>query len=147
MAVNYKPEGCQDAIPYLVVKDAKGLIEFLKHTFDVKTVGDMHTDGDKIVHAEVMLGDTMIMMGEASEEFKPMPAMLNVYVKDVDTVYKKGLEAGATSVRELADQFYGDRSGGLVDKWGNQWWISTHIEDVSPEEMDRRVKEFMENQT
>lgn len=146
MAVTYKPDGYQDAIPYLIVDDVKGLIEFMKNTFETKMIGDMHTDGDKVMHAEIMLGDTIIMMGQASEQFKAMPVVLNVYVKDVDTTFKRGLEAGATSIRNVADQFYGDRSGGLADKWGNQWWVSTHVEDVSPEEMERRHKEYMEKQ-
>ena len=79
-------------------------------------------------------------MGEANAQSKPMPTMLYVYVEDVDAVYKRALQAGAKPVRELKDEFYGDRAGGVADPVGNQWWIATHKEDVSSEELRRRME-------
>ncbi|MBZ5496966.1 MAG: VOC family protein [Acidobacteriia bacterium] len=93
-----------------------------------------------VQHAEAKIGDSIIMMGEAQGEWKPKPATLYVYVDDVDAVYRRALQAGATSLREPANQFYGDRSGGVQDESGNQWWIATHIEHVTPEEMARRAQ-------
>jgi PhnB protein len=116
------------------------LIDFLKNVFVATEVERMTQPDGTVRHAEVKIGDSIVMMGEAGEQWKAMPAMLYVYVKDVDATYKKALAAGATSVREPADQFYGDRSCGVQDASGNQWWISTHIEDVAPEEMQKRAK-------
>jgi uncharacterized glyoxalase superfamily protein PhnB len=95
----------------------------------------------KIGHAEVEIGDSIVMLADVPPDGEAMRTMLNIYVEDCDATYKSALAAGAESVREPEDQFYGDRSGGVRDKWGNQYYVSTHIEDVSPEEMERRVKE------
>jgi uncharacterized glyoxalase superfamily protein PhnB len=95
------------------------------------------------MHAEVTIGDSVIMMGEPMGEFKPMPCMIYVYVEDTDAVYKQALKAGATSVMEPADQFYGDRNAGVKDMAGNLWWIATHVEDVAPEELEKRAQAAM----
>lgn len=92
-----------------------------------------------IMHAEVRIGDSVVMMGESGGEFTPMPASIHLYVEDTDATYKRALRAGATSLREPADQFYGDRSAGVKDLAGNHWWIATHKEDVSPEELEKRA--------
>jgi uncharacterized glyoxalase superfamily protein PhnB len=97
------------------------------------------TDG-RIMHAEVKIGDSFVMLGEASGEWKPMPCMIHLFVPDTDAVCASAIRAGAKSLREPADQLYGDRSGGVVDAAGNQWWIATHVEDVAPEEIDRRMR-------
>lgn len=81
------------------------------------------------------------MVASTSEEFGAFPVMMNVYVEDVDATFERAIDHGATSLRPPEDQFYGDRTGGVLDSQGNQWWISTHIEDVSPEEMQRRIEE------
>src|SRR5690606_41491153 len=94
------------------------------------------------IHALICLGASIIMISYWCEEVKPLRPILHTYVEDADAVYNKAIEAGATSIREPENQFYGDRSGGVMDKWGNQWWISTHIEDVSEEELKRREEEF-----
>jgi PhnB protein len=78
------------------------------------------------------------MLGDASPEFEPTRSSIHLYVDDVDADYKRALDAGGTSFREPTDQFYGDRSAGIQDRFGNQWWLATHVEDVSPEEMQRR---------
>jgi len=92
-----------------------------------------------IRHAEARIGDSMVMIGQAGGEWKPKPNTVHVYVPDVDATYKKALAAGATSTREPVTQFYGDRSAGVEDAQGNSWWIATHVEDVSPEEMEKRM--------
>ena len=136
MATNYMPEGYHTVTPYLTVKGASDLVEFLKKAFGAEETFRMG-DGGKITHAEMRIGDSMVMLGDAPDE--PMPGMLHLYVQDVDRLYERALELGATSIREPADQFYGDRSAGVKDRFGNQWWLATHIEDVPPEEMERRA--------
>jgi len=91
-----------------------------------------------VMHAAVRIGDSMLMMGEAQEKWPAMPCMLYLYVKDVDSFYKRAIEAGGKSLREPTNEFYGDRSCGVLDASGNQWWIASHVEDVSPEEMKKR---------
>jgi len=93
------------------------------------------------MHAEVMVGDSPIMLGEPMGQFQPMPASIYVYVPDTDACYQRAIKAGAASLMEPADQFYGDRNAGVRDPAGNVWWIGTHIEDVAPEEIARRAAE------
>ena len=138
MAVSHSPKGYGTVTPYLVVKDAVKLIAFIKSVFGGKELHLMKGPDGRVVHAEMQIGDSKVMLGE-SPEGKVMNALLTVYVPDCDAVYAKALAAGATSVREPADQFYGDRTGGFNDPLGNQWFVSTHIEDVSEEEMQRRM--------
>lgn len=95
------------------------------------------------MHAELRIGDSIVMLGDVAGEFKPMRSTIHLYVNDADTVYRRALQAGATSVREPADQFYGDRNAGVEDPCGNFWWIATHKEDVSPEELERRAAALM----
>jgi len=138
MAVKPIPEGYHTATPYLIGHGTAELIEFLKESFGAQEKErHMRPDG-AIMHAEVRIGDSIVMMGEASDEFKAMPTSIHLYVENVDAAYKRAVQAGGTSLREPADQFYGDRSAGVQDACGNQWWIATHVEDVSPEEMQRR---------
>ena len=143
MAVNYIPNGFHTITPYLIVQDAAGLVEFVKQVFDAEVI-DLVQDNGVIRHGEVRIGDSIVMVSEASDAFPAMPAMLHVYVENMDAVYRRALDAGATSVREPRDEFYGDRSGGVADKFGNQWWIATHIEDISREEIARRAQEMQE---
>jgi PhnB protein len=146
MAVKPIPEGYNTVIPYLVVNGAAGLIDFAKQAFDAKEVGRMGGPDGKIGHAEIKIGDSLIMISDATQQYPARNAMLHVYVTDSDAVYQKAIQAGAKVVREIANQFYGDRSGGVEDRWGNQWWISTHVEDVAPDEMERRAKAAMKQQ-
>ena len=92
------------------------------------------------------IGDWMVMMGEASGQWAPMPASIYLYVNNADAIYKKAMAAGASSIMEPANQFYGDRHGGVKDPSGNMWWIATHVEDVSSEEMGRRAEAYMKKQ-
>lgn len=139
--VDYRPDGFGTVTPYLTVEGADKVIDFLKKAFDVTEVSSCHTTPEgKIMHAEVKIGDSWIMLGEAGGECKASPSNLYVYVKDTDKTYKQALSAGGISTMEPADQFYGDRNAGVKDPAGNTWWIATHIEDVSPEEMEKRAK-------
>ena len=139
MAVKTQPDGYHTVTPYLVVDDVARLIAFLEQVFDGEVTECMKQEDGTINHAEVQLGDSKVMMGQARGEHPAMPAMLYVYVDDVDATYKRALDAGAASVREPTDEFYGDRSGGVNGPCGNQWWMATHKEDVSPDEMQRRA--------
>ena len=138
-AVKPIPDNYHTVTPYLVVPGVAKLIDFLKQTFDAKELVRMPGPGGGVAHAEIKIGDSVVMMGEPMGPQPTMPAQLYVYVKDVDAVYKKALAAGGTSVRDLADQFYGDRNGTVQDPCGNHWGIATHKEDVSPEEMKKRM--------
>jgi uncharacterized glyoxalase superfamily protein PhnB len=135
------PEGFHTVTPYLLVDDAAGLIPFLERAFGATLLGRYDSPDGRLMHASLQIGDSKVMMGQAAEQWPAMPAMLHLYVEDVDAVFRRAVEAGARSIREPEDQFYGDRSGGVVDPAGNQWWITTHIEDVSDEEMARRHEE------
>ena len=139
MTVKPIPQGYHTITPYLVVQRAAQLIDFLKQAFEAEEILHMAQPDGTITHAEVKIGDSGVMISEASGDFKPMPAMLHLYVEDTDSVYRRALRAGATSLREPEDQFYGDRTGGVQDASGNQWWIATHIEDVSADELAKRA--------
>jgi PhnB protein len=142
MAVSYIPEGFATVTPYLVVRDAAGLIEFLKRTFDGTELDRTIRPDGGLANAIVQVGTSRVMMGEPMGDGPTKPAMLYVYVPDVDGVHRRAVEAGATSISEPADMFYGDRLGGVQDPYGNQWWIATHIEDVSPEDAQRRAAAY-----
>ena len=140
MPVNPIPEGFNTVTPYLTVDNAQSLIDFLQQAFNGKLTYKMNDDKGNVRHAEMKIGDSMIMIGQARDEWRPKPANLVLYVPDCDALYKKALAAGGKVVREMATQPYGDRSGGIEDPQGNTWWVSTHVEDVSDEEMQRRMK-------
>ena len=133
------PAGQPRLSPYLVTKDAARVIEFMKSVLGGKDRYCLAEPGGKVMHAEVKIADSVVMISDASEQHPATPAMLHLYVEDVDATYAKALAAGATSIRPPSDQFYGDRSGGVKDVGGNQWWLSTHVEDVSVEEIGRRA--------
>jgi PhnB protein len=138
MAVKPIPEGYHTVTPYLVVEGAAGLIDFLKQAFDAEEVFRMPGKDGTVGHAEVRIGNSMIMLADAADGYAARPSMICLYVEDADATYQRAIAAGATSVKELADQFYGDRSGAVTEASGMQWWISTHIEDVAPEELAKR---------
>ena len=142
MAVKPIPEGYHSVTPYLAVEGATQLLDFVKRAFDAQELHRSVRPDGTLWHAEVRIGDSMVMMAEAADPWKPMPSTLHLYVDDTDATYRRAIAAGATSLMEPADQFYGNRSGGVQDPVGNLWWIATHIEDVSPEEMTRRQQAF-----
>jgi PhnB protein len=139
--VHYKPEGYNTLQPYLIVSDAGGLIDFLKQAFDAEDRSRMQAPDGRIIHAEVSIGDSVVMISQHDPGEPAFTAMLHMYLPDPDEAYRRALQAGATSLREPADEFYGDRMGGVQDRFGNQWWLAAHIEDVSAEELQRRIQE------
>lgn len=150
-AVKPIPDGYNSVIPYLHVKGAAQAIEFYKSVFGAMEKLRMPDPAGRIVHAELKIGDSMIML---SDEFPKMgalgpqsvggtPVTLHLYVESVDAVVQKAVAAGATLDRPVKDQFYGDRSGSLTDPFGHKWHVATHVEDVAPEELATRAAAAM----
>ncbi|GAA2147226.1 VOC family protein [Glycomyces algeriensis] len=142
------PDEYPRVTPYLHVQGAAEAIEFYKTVFGAGERGRMAgRDGTGVGHAELEIGDSMVMLSDEYPEmdayapghFGGSPVSLHVYVEDVDAVYAAALAAGAKSLSEVTDQFYGDRSGTFEDPWGHKWHVSSHVEDVMPEEMERRA--------
>jgi len=140
MAAKPIPEGYEGVTPYLTVPDVKKELDFIKKAFGASKVEAFEVGGG-IMHADVVIGDSHVMIGPASEQWPSRPGTLYLYTTDCDAMYRSAIAAGAQSVREPTNEFYGDRSAGVVDAQGNQWWMATHIEDVPAEEMQRRAKE------
>lgn len=145
MAVHWQPKGFQRVIPYVMVKNAAGMLDFMQKAFDAEVLDRIPGPSGTLAHAEARIGDCVIMMGEAGGPYPEMPSSLYIYFPDVDATHKRAVAAGATSLREPTDQFYGDRSSGVKDAFGNCWWLGTHVEDVSPEEIARRAAEMFKN--
>jgi uncharacterized glyoxalase superfamily protein PhnB len=143
MTVQPIPEGRARLFPYLVVEDVAGLMDFLKNVFGAEETYRGELPDGRIVHAEVKIGTGEIMMGGSRADVKAFPGMVYIYTEDCDAAYKRALDAGAPSLLEPTDQWHGDRYGGVQDPFGNQWWMATHVEDVSPEEMARREMESL----
>jgi PhnB protein len=142
MAVEPIPEGYHTVTPYLVNRGAEQVIKFAENAFGAKERMRMPGPKGTIGHAEIEIGDSIIMIADADERNNEMPAMIHLYLEDVDSVYRRAMDAGGTSIQEPKDQFYGDRNAGVQDSAGNKWYISTHVEDVSPEEMEKRTAEL-----
>jgi PhnB protein len=149
MAGNVKPipDGYRRVTPYLIVQGAADAIDFYKKVFDATEIMRMPGPDGKIGHAELKIGDSVIMLADENVEmghkgprtYGGSPIGLLLYVEDVDRVVKEAVEAGSKLVRPVADQFYGDRTGGITDPFGHEWYVATHVEDVSPEEMKKRM--------
>lgn len=145
------PDQYPRVMPYLHLAGAAEAIEFYEHVFGATERMRMPDPSGKIGHAELQLGDAVIMLADEYPDmgilgpaaYGGSPVTLSVYVEDVDEVFQKALDAGAKPIQELTDQFYGDRSGQFEDPWGHRWSVAQHIEDVSPEEMQRRAAESM----
>ena len=136
------PKDHHSVTPMLMVRGAAKEIEFLKRAFGATEI-ECHAGPDgSIMHAEVQVGDSRIMLGDAKGDCQPTTAALYLYVPDVDATYQRAVRAGATTEMELADQFWGDRTGSLTDPAGNRWWVATHKEDVSANELQRRAQKF-----
>lgn len=155
MPARFIPEGYHTATPYLIIDGASAAIDYYKKAFGAAEVCRMEMPGGKIGHAEIQIGDSHIMLADGCAEMgfrDPLalggsPVSIMLYMEDVDAVFKRAIAAGATAVKPVQDQFYGDRSGTLKDPFGHVWTVSTHVEDVPPDEMERRAKAFMEQQT
>ena len=140
------PEGCHAVTPYLTVVDAARLIDFLKRAFGATERARIPRPDGSVMHAQVYVGDSLLMIGEPQGPWKPRSSMLYHYVADVDSIYQQALAAGATSVVAPTDMFYGDRSACVKDTADNDWWIATRLEEPSVEEIKRRANEFFKNQ-
>ena len=140
--VNPIPRGFHTVTPFLIVKNATGLLDFISKAFNGETTSIMKDPDGKVMHATARIGNSTVMVSDASDRFPSVSSMLYLYMDDVDVVYKKALNAGGQSLREPTDEFYGDRSAGVRDAWDNQWWIATHIEDVDEKELKRRADNF-----
>jgi len=140
------PDGYHSVTPYLIIKGAADAIEFYKKAFGATELFRMD-HGGKIGHAELKIGDSPIMLADEQPEMGYVgpkalggtPVSLMIYVEDVDTMYKRAIGLGGTELKALQDQFYGDRSGTLKDPFGHIWTVATHKEDVTSEEMDKRM--------
>jgi uncharacterized glyoxalase superfamily protein PhnB len=138
--MNPIPEGFHTVTPYLLVKDAAKILDFLKRAFGAAEVKKPYEQPKgTIVNAQVKIGDSVVMLGEAPQEQGPTHSMLYVYVPDVDAFYKSAVKNGAVALHELKDMFYGDRAGAVKDPAGNVWWIAARKEDVSPAELAKRA--------
>lgn len=138
-AVDPIPEGHRTVTPYLVVRGVPRLITFLEQAFGATELMRHPRPDGTVMHAEVQIGDSRVMMGEPPDGTPPMPASIHLYVVDTDALYHLALQAGATSLREPANQFYGERTAGVQDPVGNQWWLATRIENLSPVEIALRA--------
>jgi PhnB protein len=145
MAVNFKPDGYNSLTPFFMLEDCMEFESFITKVFDAKPFDVTRKADGTIMHGDYIIGDSHLMFAAASEQYPVISQMVYVYVEDVDAVYKKAVEAGGESLREPTDEFYGDRSCGIMDKCGNQWWIATHVEDVSKDELEKRMSEWMKN--
>ena len=147
MPVKPVPEGYHTATPYLVVKGADKTIEFLKKAFGAEPAFEPMTRPDgKIMHADLKIGDSHIMLSEATDQHPAMQSMVHLYVPNVDAVYQRAVAAGGKSFQEPKDQFYGDRGAGVKDPSGCVWYIATHIEDVSTAELKKRAEAMYKQQ-
>jgi PhnB protein len=155
MAVKPVPDGYHTATPYLIVQNATKAIEFYKQAFGATELMRMPGPGGKIMHAEIKIGDSPIMLADESPEMghrSPQslggtPVSLLLYLNDVDAQFKQAVASGATVQRPVRDEFYGDRMGTVIDPFGHVWSLATHKEDLTPELMDERFQEFMKKQS
>ena len=147
MAAKAIPEGYHTVTPYLTVRGAPQVIEFLKQAFRAELSHEpvKRPDGT-IMHAQVQIGDSRIMIAEENEMAKATPSSLYLYVPNVDGVFQQAVKAGGSTIMEPMDMFYGDRSGGVKDPSGNSWYIATHKEDVTPQELAKRADAFIKQQ-
>lgn len=146
-SVNYIPDGYHSITPFIATDSPDEVIEFLKNAFRGEVVYTMKSDDGIIRHATVKVGDSLIMISHGTDLYEPMPLMLHLFVEDVDETYNLALRAGATSLEEPHNEFYGERRSAVKDKWNNRWWVATHSEDLSEAEMKKREKEFRQKMT
>lgn len=149
MAVKPIPDGYPRVSPYLLLQGAAEAIEFYKEILGATERMRMEGPPGRVAHAEIQIGDSVVMLADVFPEMghktpKDLggtPVTLSCYVEDVDATHAAALKAGATEDRPVETQFYGDRTGSFVDPWGHVWHVTTHVEDVSPEEMQKRMAE------
>jgi PhnB protein len=142
------PEGCHMLQPYMMFRECAKAMEFYKAAFGAREVMRMADPDGRVQHAEMQIGDSRIMMADEApqmeaysiEHYSGSPVTLMMYVEDCDAVYAKAMTAGGTSLREPADQPYGDRMAGIRDPFGYKWWIGTHIKDMTAAEMEESIR-------
>jgi uncharacterized glyoxalase superfamily protein PhnB len=134
------PEGYHTVTPWIVVRGVAPLIAFLKKAFGAEEIARIENEDGTIGHAEVRVGDSVVMMFDAKPEWPDTPAFLRLYVEDADVAFKRAVAAGGTPVTEVKQLFFGDRVGRVQDPAGNIWWIQTHVEDLEPREMEKRAQ-------
>ena len=138
------PKGFHSVTPFLMVDNVEELITFMENGLGATKVSALHQISGKIMHAQMKIGDSMLLVGDSMG--KPtMPQSLYIYLDDTDSAHLRALEAGAVNIKMPEDQFYGDRNAGVQDKFGNMWWLATHIEDISDEDLQERAIEFEKN--
>lgn len=145
------PDGYNSVTPYLIIQDAAQAINYYQTAFAAKLRLRLDMPNGKVGHAELIIGDSVIMIAEQCPEYDShapqpganLPVKIHLFVQDVDSTVARAIEAGATLQRPVQDHFYGDRSGTIIDPFGHSWYIATHVEDMSNEEMQRRMKEVM----
>ncbi len=150
-AVKPIPEGYHSITPYLYVRAASAAIEFYKNVFDATETVRMAGPNGRIMHAELKIGDSIVMLADENPSSGVMSPQtvggfsggLHLYVENVDAVIQKAVDNGAKLLRPIKNQFYGDRSGSVLDPFGHMWSVATHVEDVSPEEMNKRMTAAM----
>jgi PhnB protein len=150
MTVSPVPAGYHTVTPYLIVRGAARAIEYYQQAFGAILLMRLGGSDEPVVHAELMIGDSRIMLADEHPDMGALgpesvggtPVLICLYVPNVDEVIQKAIQAGGTVERPVQDQFYGDRSGSIVDPFGHRWTISTHIEDLSAEEIQRRMSEL-----
>jgi len=150
MAAKSIPEGYHNVTPYLIVRGGTRALEYYKQAFGAEERFRMDGPGGTIGHAEIQIGDSIVMLADENPAWNakapqvgtPSPVQLMIYVDDVDATFAQALTAGGKETQPLKNQFYGDRSGSLTDPFGHSWTVATHIEDVPPEEMERRAAEY-----
>jgi len=153
MATKAIPDGYHSATPYLIVKGAANAIDYYKRAFGATELFRMADENGTVGHAEIRIGDSVIMLADETpgavchtpRSLGGTSVGLMIYVNDVDSVFKRAVEAGGKSLRPLTNQFYGDRSGTLEDPYGHIWTVATHVEDVPPEELKRRAQQAMKS--
>jgi PhnB protein len=139
MATHHIPEGFHSLTPYLIVARAAAFLEFIEHTFAAKLISCTRGPEGAVMHSAAKIGDSMMEISEARPEWPAAPVVLHLYVPDTATLYDRALKAGATSIYAPVSRFYGDLEAGVKDGWGNTWFIATHVEDVPPDEIEKRA--------
>jgi uncharacterized glyoxalase superfamily protein PhnB len=135
------PAGYHTVTPWIIARGAAELIDFLKEAFNAKEQGRVELGDGSIGHAELRIGDSIVMVFDAKPAWPDTPSFLRLYVSDADAAFERALVAGATAVTEVAEHSFGDRVGRVRDPWGNLWWLQSHVRDPSPKEIENPSEE------
>lgn len=152
MSVKSVPQGYHTITPHLICRDAKKAIEFYQKAFGAENLRTLAMPDGKVMHAELKIGDSVVMLGEEAPDWKVLSPLslgnssvvIHLFTDDVDALYQKAVSAGCTATMPVMDQFWGDRYGQVVDPFGHHWSIATHKEDLSREEIEKRGRVAME---